>query len=387
MEDDWASLLATERHARIRAVLEKFHGETSLYLDPEIPPKKLANARTATQIPSDERVLGLIDCTLFGSAKNCVLFGERWLYVHNSWTASPHRYRGRSRHDYGRFATLQLTRSGTDITFEDGAFDTSGTSLSTPKMLELLTTLQRSIARGLADERKPRDGVYIAPHLVHTDSLDASNELWPCGIATHADASVIEPPLERAWALEIGAIAHTPAIVRDFVIVVTRQASAFTGPVTHLVGLELTRGREFWRRDLSMVHWSRPVVVGGLVLLEGGAYWHGFDVETGEPRPIDVAALSRRARDQLVLADATIANPESYAAFAADLACPNSLDASPPPLCAANRARRVYAATGVQEHAPALRSRQTPPRARVKPGPAPATCSRVRDNYRSTCRS
>ncbi len=355
MEDDWASLLATERHARIRSALDRFRGESGLYIDPDIPPKKIANARITTQIPSDERVLGLIDCTLFGSAKNCILFGERWLYLHNSWTVSPAMYRGRSRHDYGKLATSKLAKSGTDISFDGGAFDCSGSGFSTAKMLDLLTTVQRAIAHGLTDERKPRDAISIAAHLVERDSLDASNELWPCGIATHADASIIEPPLERGWALEIGPIAHTPAIVRDFVIAVMRHASAFTGPVTQLIGLELTRGREFWRRDLSLVHWSRPVVVGGLVVLKGGAYWHGFDLETGEPRPIDVASLSRSARDQLVLADATIANPDSYAAFAADLACPNSLDASPPPLRAANRARRIYAATGVQEHAPALR--------------------------------
>jgi hypothetical protein len=95
--------------------------------------------------------------------------------------------------------------------------------------------------------------------------------------------------------------------------------------------MPMSRGTR--RRTLTLT----IVAAGGLVLLKGGAYWHGFDIETGEPQEIDVPSLSRAVRDQLVLVDAAIHKPETYAAFAGELACPNSLDASPPPLRAANR--------------------------------------------------
>jgi hypothetical protein len=54
-----------------------------LYLAPEIPPNKLTNACTITNTPP-ERGLALIDCTVFGSAKNCLLFTPMEAVQHHS---------------------------------------------------------------------------------------------------------------------------------------------------------------------------------------------------------------------------------------------------------------------------------------------------------------
>jgi hypothetical protein len=65
-------------------LLREYNADNKFYIAPEIPAKKLANACRSCRIPADKRVLGLIDCTLFGSATNCVAFTSDTLYYHNS---------------------------------------------------------------------------------------------------------------------------------------------------------------------------------------------------------------------------------------------------------------------------------------------------------------
>ena len=47
---------------------------SDVYIAPDIPPKKLSNAISKTKVSAEEEVIGLIDCTVFGSAKDCLLF-------------------------------------------------------------------------------------------------------------------------------------------------------------------------------------------------------------------------------------------------------------------------------------------------------------------------
>src|SRR5262249_32038345 len=62
--------------------LESFQPQSDFYVTPNIPGKKLANARIACNVPQDEQILALIDCTVFGSAKDCILFGSKSIYYH-----------------------------------------------------------------------------------------------------------------------------------------------------------------------------------------------------------------------------------------------------------------------------------------------------------------
>lgn len=75
-----ASLSATpgDLPARVAGILKAY--ESELYLAPSIPPKKLANARAKACVPADEKVLGMIDCTVLGSASACLVFGSRGFY-------------------------------------------------------------------------------------------------------------------------------------------------------------------------------------------------------------------------------------------------------------------------------------------------------------------
>lgn len=61
---------------------------SSLYLAGSIPEKKLANARATTAADPSEDIVALLDCTVFGSAKDAVLFGSRNIYYFSSVASS-----------------------------------------------------------------------------------------------------------------------------------------------------------------------------------------------------------------------------------------------------------------------------------------------------------
>ncbi|MBA2538502.1 MAG: hypothetical protein H0V17_02605, partial [Deltaproteobacteria bacterium] len=355
--DDWSSLLPRERLSRIRTPLARLRTEANnLFLDQDIPATKLANLRASTQMPPAERAIALLDATVFGSAKHGVLFGEHALYIHNSWTVASSQHRGRIVVPYDQLATMTFEKGWLEIRFPGGAIETAGSGFSTVQMLALLDALQRSIRTGsdVDDPVGEHAGVFIAPHLVSAPHRP-SDDVWPQGIATGADASIVTPPLVRRWECEIGgAIRSSPAIARDFVIVVVTASSG-----TQLVGLELTTGRRFWQRELPMLHWtparSRVVIACELVFICGGGYWHAFDLETGAPRKIDTAALGRDVRDQLVLADVAVCDPASYAADPAALAHASVTPGTALQLIAANDRRRVFATPGLQARAPSIR--------------------------------
>ncbi len=65
---------------RVREVPRRKRALADLYVAPAIPPKKHANATAACGIRSPEDVLGLIDCTVFGSAKKGVIVTDRQIY-------------------------------------------------------------------------------------------------------------------------------------------------------------------------------------------------------------------------------------------------------------------------------------------------------------------
>ena len=72
----------------LKSYQSKDNGLQSLYVLPDIPPRKLNNARRQSKVPTAEKIFGLIDCTVFGSAKNGILFGQKGIYFNNWWAAS-----------------------------------------------------------------------------------------------------------------------------------------------------------------------------------------------------------------------------------------------------------------------------------------------------------
>lgn len=69
--------------------MQRYEGQSGLYVSPNIPAKKLSNATAKAQVPPDETILGLIDCTVFGSANDCLLFGSRGFFYYNMGGSNP----------------------------------------------------------------------------------------------------------------------------------------------------------------------------------------------------------------------------------------------------------------------------------------------------------
>jgi hypothetical protein len=67
----------------LKTLLQPFKGLPDFHLGADIPPDKLANAVEAAHVPEGETIDALIDCTFFGSAEDCVLFGSRAIYFRN----------------------------------------------------------------------------------------------------------------------------------------------------------------------------------------------------------------------------------------------------------------------------------------------------------------
>lgn len=59
------------------------------YAAPDIPAKKLANAREACAVAAETCIVGLLDTSMFGSAKECILFGEDRLWYRQRSQPAP----------------------------------------------------------------------------------------------------------------------------------------------------------------------------------------------------------------------------------------------------------------------------------------------------------
>jgi actin-like ATPase involved in cell morphogenesis/chorismate mutase len=70
---------------RLLSVLQMFERLDRLYVSPNIPSNKLTNAISSCNVPQSDEILGLIDCTLWGSATNCILFGTEGIYYRGLW--------------------------------------------------------------------------------------------------------------------------------------------------------------------------------------------------------------------------------------------------------------------------------------------------------------
>ncbi len=121
-------LKAPIAEAAILRVLSQCPPHRNFHVHPAIPAHKLSVAQQRCTVDSDERVLGLLDCTVFGTAKNCVVLttmGIRYYVLtgkltrgtvpyldlaKRSWTTETHM--GLQRVHIDGFAPIDITMSG-----------------------------------------------------------------------------------------------------------------------------------------------------------------------------------------------------------------------------------------------------------------------------------
>jgi DNA-directed RNA polymerase subunit RPC12/RpoP len=126
-------------------VLAPFGPHRDLFLSPDIPAKKLNNAGEACAVPSDETIICLIDCTVFGNAKNALLFGTRAVYYHNDWTCTQ---QGQGVVRYAEFPNRAFfKKSGSEVGLGDGQFiNRAGSSVAADTIVAMLNAVKNLVA-------------------------------------------------------------------------------------------------------------------------------------------------------------------------------------------------------------------------------------------------
>ncbi len=141
-----AKLSLTQRErlkAAILAVLGNALPQDDLHVGSKIPTKKLANAGASCALPEEEEALGLIDCTVMGSCKNCMVFGLEGVYYHNGWTSKD---QGAKEIPYADFPVRLFMPAGVEVYLDQGQYlDLSGSQVSVKTLIGILDGIKQRV--------------------------------------------------------------------------------------------------------------------------------------------------------------------------------------------------------------------------------------------------
>jgi len=129
-------LVSAPTGAQIFSVLETMRGKTDVYLHPDIPARKLAISRVSTQVPAEQEILALVDMTIFGSAKDAIVFTERGMYYRHM------NFSGRTFHTSYEGLPNGIRVEGSDLHLGTVKLDVSGTGAPMDKIVQVLTRLR-----------------------------------------------------------------------------------------------------------------------------------------------------------------------------------------------------------------------------------------------------
>jgi hypothetical protein len=145
----WVRVLTTLLEEHVTAL------EFDLYVAPEIPESKLWNAQNLYDVPDDEKAIGLINATVFGSAKNGLMFGVHGLYFRNAWSAN---LPGTHSVPYSSLPSANLTTANGEVHLGDGVYFDSTGGPDVDAIIDLLEGLISLIDRqatGWARRQRP----------------------------------------------------------------------------------------------------------------------------------------------------------------------------------------------------------------------------------------
>jgi hypothetical protein len=143
--------------AEIRVYKAEANITSDLFVD-EIPPKKLANARRTCEVPEGERVHVLLDCTVFGSAKDSMLFGEEAVFYHSNY--------GTGRVPWAELAGLAFTVGSMNLIELGPAHHlcAAGCQLSAQQIVAMLRRAQQAIGAAGGDSEQAKTAGPPADH-------------------------------------------------------------------------------------------------------------------------------------------------------------------------------------------------------------------------------
>ena len=122
-------------------IFEKYRGKDSFHVAPDIKEKKLLNAFDSCKVPDFEQIAALVDCTVMGSAKDCLLIGSFGIYFHNDWTGYPP---GSGRIFYTDFPVGKVAKRGESAVWLDSksSLNIAGCGMGPKELISLLCEIQ-----------------------------------------------------------------------------------------------------------------------------------------------------------------------------------------------------------------------------------------------------
>ncbi|MBP6012469.1 MAG: hypothetical protein KBA31_09600 [Alphaproteobacteria bacterium] len=123
-----------------------------IHFDPAIPAKKVLAARQSCSVPESEKILALVDLTLFGSAAECIVIG--WSAIYFRWpSAVPPK-----RIDFSKLVQSEVSSSWSVISI--GGEHQIG-AVEAASVFNLLKGLQEVLVKGIPAQS---DREAAAPH-------------------------------------------------------------------------------------------------------------------------------------------------------------------------------------------------------------------------------
>ncbi len=121
--------------------------EAFFYLSPDISKRKINNGLKSCNVPAGEIIIGLIDCTRFGSAIDSLLFGSQGIYYHNGAGSQP----GPDKIPYKEFPQRLFERSSKyEVSLDKGQYfhtDDAGFSDSPTEISDILNGIKDLIIK------------------------------------------------------------------------------------------------------------------------------------------------------------------------------------------------------------------------------------------------
>ena len=91
-QNETHSQLSKAQKDSLFLILQKYNA-ASYFVAPNISAEKLQNAKESCEVVKEDEILALIDMTVSGKAKHCILISSSGVYIHNGkMTTHPGRY-------------------------------------------------------------------------------------------------------------------------------------------------------------------------------------------------------------------------------------------------------------------------------------------------------
>ncbi|HKS39334.1 MAG TPA: hypothetical protein VJX74_01885 [Blastocatellia bacterium] len=122
-------------------ILKEYQSQPDFYVTPNIPPNKLMNARSYCAVPATQKIIAIIDSTVFGSAKRAIAFTGTAIYYkligHNG------------RIEYAYFPDVEFSYGWDGLRIDGQCIIASSSSFPLPALVAICNSIKEIIESDL----------------------------------------------------------------------------------------------------------------------------------------------------------------------------------------------------------------------------------------------